>query len=288
MTVFPPRIVTVAAIQTHFTKDRDDNLGRLSSLIEEARDSSGAKIVLLPELCESPYFCSEEKDDFFSLAQEMDGNSTLQYFQTLSKKSETILIVPFFEKDGPHYYNSVVALGADGSSLGHYRKSHIPDGPGYEEKYYFRPGNTGFKAIPTPYGKIGIAICWDQWFPECARAMMLEGAEILFYPSAIGTEPQEPSFNTQGMWQTAMLGHSVSNIVPVVCSNRIGNEGHQTFYGHSFISNELGIKVAEMGSDKSGFIAATFNFDAIAQRRASFGFFRDRRPDLYHRLTETR
>ena len=165
--------------------------------------------------------------------------------------------------------------------LGVYRKSHIPDGPGYEEKFYFRPGNTGFKVWDTRFGKLGVGICWDQWYPECARAMMLMGADVLLYPTAIGTEPENPHLDTKDLWQRAMIGHAVSNVVPVVAANRTGTEGDQTFYGHSFIADHRGEKVEELGRTESGVITANLDLDEIRRNRASFGFFRDRRPDLY-------
>jgi len=196
-----------------------------------------------------------------------------------------VIPVSFFERDGPAYYNSVAVVDADGTVLGTYRKSHIPDGPGYEEKFYFRPGNTGFKTWSTAAGTIGVGICWDQWFPECARAMVLQGAELLVYPSAIGSEPEAPELDTREPWQRAMIGHAVSNVVPVAASNRIGNEGGQVFYGHSFIADHRGDIVAEIGAAKEGVAVGTFDLDAIRRDRASFGFFRDRRPELYGVLT---
>ena len=199
----------------------------------------------------------------------------------LAKELGVVIPVSFFERDGHAFYNSLAMVDADGALLGVYRKSHIPDGPGYEEKFYFRPGNTGFKVWPTRFGKLGVGICWDQWYPECARAMMLMGAEILLYPTAIGTEPENPELDTKDLWQRAMIGHAVSNVVPVVAANRIGLEGDQTFYGHSFIANHRGDKVAELGRAESGLITADLDLDEIRRNRASFGFFRDRRPDLY-------
>jgi len=196
------------------------------------------------------------------------------------------LPISFFEKDGPRYFNSLAMIDADGTVLGIYRKSHIPDGPGYEEKFYFRPGDTGFKVWETKYGCIGVGICWDQWFPECARAMMLQGAQILFYPTAIGSEPHDPSLNTKDPWQRAMIGHAVSNVVPVVAANRIGIESGQSFYGHSFICDQRGNHVVEMESSSSGVICATFDLSLIEKQRAAFGFFRDRRSELYRALLD--
>jgi N-carbamoylputrescine amidase len=215
------------------------------------------------------------------------GHPTIARFQALAKELGVVIPVSFFEKDGPHHYNSLAMVDADGALLGVYRKSHIPDGPGYEEKFYFRPGNTGFKVWDTRFGKLGVGICWDQWYPECARAMMLQGAELLLYPTAIGTEPENPGLDTKDLWQRAMIGHAVSNVVPVVASNRIGLEGDQTFYGHSFISDHRGEKVAELGRSAHGVITAAFDLEEIRRHRASFGFFRDRRPDLYGLISKT-
>jgi N-carbamoylputrescine amidase len=210
---------------------------------------------------------------------------TIRHFQQLAQELAVVIPVSFFEKAGQHYYNSIAIVDADGALLGTYRKSHIPDGPGYEEKFYFRPGNTGFKVWPTRFGTLGVGICWDQWFPECARAMVLMGADILFYPTAIGSEPQTPDLDTKDPWQRAMIGHAVSNVIPVVAANRVGTEGDQTFYGHSFIANQRGDKVAELNRTEEGVICATFDVPEIRRHRASFGFFRDRRPEFYGALT---
>ena len=192
----------------------------------------------------------------------------------------------FFEADGPHYYNSLAMIGPDGKVAGVYRKSHIPDGPGYEEKFYFRPGNTGFKVWPGAGTTLGVGVCWDQWYPETARAMMLLGAEILFYPTAIGSEPHDPDLDTSRLWRRAMIGHAVSNVVPVVAANRIGTEHGQRFYGHSFICDERGDILAEFGAEETGVLVATLDITQAKKHRAAFGFFRDRRPELYGRLTE--
>ncbi len=271
---------TVAAIQSDFTTDTQRNIAKASELVALAA-RQGANVVLIPELFENIYFCTFEKEEYFDLARPLKGHPTIAHFQKMAKELGIVVPVSFFEQDGPHYYNSVAMVDADGSVMGVYRKSHIPDGPGYEEKFYFRPGDTGFKVWPTKFGTIGVGICWDQWFPECARAMMLMGADVLLYPTAIGTEPEDPDLDTKDPWQRAMIGHAVSNVVPVVAANRIGREPRQTFYGHSFICNERGDKVAEMGSDDVGVIQHTFDFDQIRRYRATFGFFRDRRPELY-------
>jgi N-carbamoylputrescine amidase len=274
------RPITVAALQTAFTEDLPTNLARVTALIREAA-SQGAQVILPSELFEGPYFCRLEKDEYFDLAKPTADNPTIEYFQLLAAELEVVIPVSFFERSRQTYYNSIAIIDADGKLLGTYRKSHIPDGPGYEEKFYFRPGNTGFKVWKTRYGTIGVGICWDQWFPECARAMALMGAEVLFYPTAIGTEPETPELDTKDLWQRAMVGHAVSNVIPIVAANRIGTEGDQTFYGHSFIASQRGDKVAELGSGATGVIVATFDLDEVRRNRASFGFFRDRRPDLY-------
>jgi N-carbamoylputrescine amidase len=207
--------------------------------------------------------------------------------QELAAELKIWIPTSFFEADGPHHYNSLAMVGPDGRVAGVYRKSHIPDGPGYEEKFYFRPGNTGFKVWPGPdKAKLGVGVCWDQWYPETARSMVLMGADILFYPTAIGTEPHDPGLDTSRLWRRAMIGHSVSNVVPVVAANRIGTEDGQRFYGQSFICDERGDILAELGGQETGAIVATLDLAAAKKHRAAFGFFRDRRPDLYGRLTE--
>ena len=272
--------VRVAATQCAFTDDLEVNLAQVEALVREAA-ARGAQVILPSELFEGTYFCREEKDAFFDLAKPALDHPTIERFQRLARELGVAIPVSFFERDGQAFYNSLAMVDADGSMLGVYRKSHIPDGPGYEEKFYFRPGNTGFKVWDTRFGKLGVGICWDQWYPECARAMMLMGADVLLYPTAIGTEPETPDLDTKDLWQRAMIGHAVSNVVPVVASNRIGTEGDQTFYGHSFVANHRGDKVAELGRTDPGVIVADFDLDEIRRNRASFGFFRDRRPDLY-------
>jgi N-carbamoylputrescine amidase len=272
--------VRVAATQCAFTDDLAANVAQVEALVRDAA-AKGAQVILPSELFEGVYFCREEKDAFFDWAKPVDGHPTITRFQKLAKELGVVIPVSFFERDGHAFYNSLAMIDADGTMLGVYRKSHIPDGPGYEEKFYFRPGNTGFKVWDTRFGRLGVGICWDQWYPECARAMMLMGAEILFYPTAIGTEPENPDLDTKDLWQRAMIGHAVSNVVPVVASNRVGLEGDQTFYGHSFIADHRGEKVAELGRTERGVITADLDLDEIRRNRASFGFFRDRRPDLY-------
>lgn len=278
-----PKTVTIAVIQASLNADIATNVTKISDLVIKAAQQ-GAQVILPPELFESPYFCREERDQFFDLAQPVENHSTIAYFQNLARAFNVVIPVSFFERSHQVYYNSLAMIDADGTLLGIYRKSHIPDGPGYEEKFYFRGGDTGFKVWDTAFGKIGVGICWDQWFPECARAMVLMGAEILLYPTAIGSEPEEPNLNTKDPWQRAMIGHAVSNVIPVAAANRIGLEGNQTFYGHSFIANHRGDKVAELNDNEEGVILANFDLDTIRLNRASFGFFRDRRPDLYQVL----
>lgn len=277
--------VTVAALQCAFTSDVSKNVAHITELVRKAA-AQGAQIILPSELFEGPYFCKVERDEFFAWAKPAENHPTIEHFRKLAKELNVVIPVSFYEKSGQEYYNSLAMVDADGSLMGIYRKSHIPDGPGYEEKFYFRPGNTGFKAWKTKYGTIGVGICWDQWFPECARAMALLGADILFYPTAIGSEPENPDLDTKDLWQRAMIGHAVSNVIPVVASNRIGNEEGQIFYGHSFICDHRGEKVAELGRKDEGVITATFDLDLVRTNRASFGFFRDRRPELYQELSQ--
>jgi len=280
-----PQKIKVAAIQTHFTLDQEDNIQRVYKLAEKAAQN-GTNIILPSELFEGIYFCKEEKDEFFKWAKPSSNHPTIELFRALCAKYHVVIPVSFFEKDNQHYYNSIAMIDADGSIMGTYRKSHIPDGPGYEEKFYFKPGNTGFKVWNTQFAKVGVGICWDQWFPECARAMTLQGADILLYPTAIGSEPENPELDTKDLWQRAMIGHAVSNVIPVIAANRVGTEDKQTFYGHSFISDHRGEKIRELGRAEEGLIEAEFDLELIKTNRASFGFFRDRRPELYKSLTE--
>jgi N-carbamoylputrescine amidase len=276
--------VTVAAIQATLGGDREANVEKVARMVREAA-GRGARVILPPELFEGPYFCREEKDEYFSWAHPLEGHPTIARFQQLARELGAVIPVSFFERAAQAYYNSVAILDADGALLGVYRKSHIPDGPGYEEKFYFRPGDTGFRAWPTRFGTLGVGICWDQWFPECARAMMLQGADLLLYPTAIGSEPATPELDTRDIWRRAMVGHAVSNVVPVVAANRIGNESGQVFYGSSFVADERGELLAELGRGDEGLAVASIDLDQVRKHRASFGFFRDRRPDLYGVLT---
>ena len=281
------REVTVAAMQMACTWDTDANVDRATSLVRQAAER-GAQVVLVQELFETPYFPYEERADRFALARPFDDHPTIGRMAALAKELEIVLPVSFFERAGNAHFNSVAIVDADGSVLGRYRKSHIPDGPGYEEKFYFNPGNTGFRVWDTRYAKIGVAICWDQWFPECARAMALQDAELLLYPTAIGDEPLEGYVDSRDHWQLVMQGHAAANMIPVIASNRIGGESWgdavQTFYGSSFITDGTGQKRVEASRDKEEVIVASFDLDELREARAGTGFFRDRRTDLYASL----
>jgi N-carbamoylputrescine amidase len=277
--------ITVAAMQLAFGEDISENIANVSELVREAVDR-GAQVVLPPELFEGPYFCRVEDEALFATAKPTAEHPSVRAMQQLAEELRIWIPTSFFEADGQHYFNSLAMIGPEGKVEGVYRKSHIPDGPGYEEKFYFRPGNTGFKVWQGAGTTLGVGICWDQWYPETARAMMLMGAEILFYPTAIGSEPHDPDLDTSRLWRRAMIGHAVSNVVPVVASNRIGNEGGQIFYGSSFICDERGDLLAEFGKDDTGVLVAALDVDQAKRHRAAFGFFRDRRPELYGRLVE--
>jgi N-carbamoylputrescine amidase len=275
--------VIVAALQTALTDDVATNVARVTELVREAH-GKGAQVILPSELFEGHYFCQTQKEEDFKRARPAEDHPTLRHFQALAAQLGVVIPVSFYEQAGPEHYNSVAVLDADGRTLGIYRKSHIPDGPGYQEKFFFKPGNTGFRAFATRFGTIGVAICWDQWFPEAARAMTLAGADILFYPTAIGSEPEEPDFDSRDSWQRVMIGHAVANSVGVVAANRVGTEGGMTFYGSSFVCDARGDKVAELGRSEPGIAMAQLDLEQIRRVRASMGFFRDRRPDLYGNL----
>ncbi len=281
--------ITVAALQLAFGPDIDANIANVSRLVREAA-ARGAQVILPPELFEGEYFCRVEDEGLFATAKPAGEHKAVLAMQALAAELRVTIPTSFFEADGPHHYNSLAMIGPDGAVQGVYRKSHIPDGPGYEEKFYFRPGNTGFKVWPGPTGAeratLGVGICWDQWYPETARAMMLMGAELLFYPTAIGSEPHDEGLDTARLWRRAMVGHAVSNVVPVIAANRIGDEHGQTFYGTSFITDERGDILAELGRAEEGVITATLDIDRVKRHRAAFGFFRDRRPELYGRLVQ--
>ncbi|WP_375402100.1 N-carbamoylputrescine amidase [uncultured Sphingomonas sp.] len=283
--------ITVAALQLAFGPDIEANITAVSRLVREAA-ARGASVILPPELFEGKYFCRVEDEGLFADAKPVSEHRAVLAMRELAAELRVTIPTSFFEADGPHHYNSLAMVGPDGAVQGVYRKSHIPDGPGYEEKFYFRPGNTGFKVWPGPPGapdaKLGVGVCWDQWYPETARAMMLMGAEVLFYPTAIGSEPHDTSLDTARLWRRAMVGHAVSNVVPIVAANRVGIEHGQTFYGTSFICDERGDMLAELGRGDEGVITATIDLARVKRHRAAFGFFRDRRPDLYGRLVEDR
>jgi N-carbamoylputrescine amidase len=276
--------VTVAATQMACTWDREQNLLNAEDLVREAA-GQGAQVVLLQELFETPYFCQDQKEEHFALAREAAGHPVLARMSALAAELGVVLPVSFFERANAAYYNALAMIDADGRQLGVYRKSHIPDGPGYQEKFYFNPGDSGFKVWRTRFGALGAAVCWDQWFPEAARAMALQGAELLLYPTAIGSEPQDPGLDSKDHWQRTMQGHAAANLMPLVASNRIGREAGEnsalTFHGHSFIADQTGAKVAEAGADGRAILTASFDLEAIRAQRASWGLFRDRRPDLY-------
>lgn len=280
----------VAALQLSLSReDEAENIAAVSDLVAEAA-RQGAQVVLPPELFSGPYFCREEKDEFFALARPTAEHPSVVAMQALARKLGVAIPTSFFERDGHHYYNTLAMIDAGGEIMGTYRKSHIPDGPGYEEKFYFRPGNDGFKVWDVFGARIGIGICWDQWYPETARCLALKGAQVLFYPTAIGSEPKDADMDTSRMWRRAMIGHAVSNCMPVVTANRIGHEGSQeagnTFYGHSFICDEWGDYLAQFGREETGALVAELDLDAARKHRASWGFFRDRRPQLYGRIAE--
>ena len=279
--------VTVAATQMACSWDTRNNVERAEQLVHQAADA-GAQIVLLQELFETPYFCIDEQSKHFDLARTIDNQPTIRRMQAVAKDRGVVIPVSFFEKSGLAHYNSIAIVDADGSIVGRYRKSHIPDFPLYEEKFYFSPGDTGFRTFNTKFGCIGVAICWDQWFPEAARAMTLMGAEMLLYPTAIGSELNKPEFDSKDHWQMVMRGHAAANILPVIASNRIGQESSgdlsMQFYGSSFIADEIGAMVCEADRESEAVLTHTFDLGKIAEYRREWGVFRDRRPDLYRTL----
>lgn len=278
------RKVTVAATQMSCTENIDINIEKADRLVREAK-ARGANIILLQELFETPYFCQKEKPEYYEYAMELASNKAVEHFSRLAAELKVVLPISFYEKSNYARYNSLAMIDADGTVLGVYRKSHIPDGPGYEEKYYFNPGDTGFQVFNTKYGKIGAGICWDQWFAEAARCMVLMGAEILFYPTAIGSEPENGEIDSKGHWQRCMIGHSACNLVPVIASNRIGVEKAEdseiNFYGSSFITNGTGEVIAEASRDKEEILTAELDLEELEKARVEWGIFRDRRPELY-------
>nr|WP_173435209.1 N-carbamoylputrescine amidase [Selenomonas ruminantium] len=285
------RKVTVAAIQMQMVAGVSENINKAEQLVRKAAEQ-GAQIILLPELFERPYFCQQRQYDFYDYATSVEENQAVQHFRPIAKELAVAMPISFYEKDGTRLFNSIAMLDADGSVMGVYRKTHIPDDHYYQEKFYFTPGNTGFKVWDTRYGKVGVGICWDQWFPEAARAMALQGAEILLYPTAIGSEP---ILETDSMphWRRCMQGHAGSNLVPVMAANRIGVErvepcsenGGQSsslsFYGSSFITDNTGAIIAEANRTDEQVLTASFDLDQYAKDRLSWGLFRDRRPEMY-------
>ena len=279
------RPLTLAATQFACSWDLPANADRAETLVRQAA-AAGAGLVLIQELFATPYFCITERAEYLALAQPFDGHPLIARFADLARELGVVLPLSYFEKAGQAHFNSVAMIDADGRVLGNYRKSHIPQGPGYEEKYYFSPGDTGFRVWDTAAGRLGVAICWDQWFPECARAMALMGAEVLLYPTAIGSEPPAPGYDSQPHWEMVMRGHAAANIMPLVASNRIGRETapegvEVSFYGSSFIADHTGALLAKAGRGSETVLTATVDLAAMAELRASWGLFRDRRVDLY-------
>jgi len=284
------RNVTVATTQMTGGWDIQQNIATATDLVKKAAND-GANIILLQELFETPYFCQVHDFDYFKLATSVEDNAAINHFKQLAKELEVVLPISFYEKSGNTFFNSITVIDADGEILGTYRKTHIPDGIPYAEKFYFTPGDTGFKVWQTKYAKIGVGICWDQWFPECARSMALMGAELLFYPTAIGDEPTL-GIDSKGHWQRCMQGHSAANLMPVIAANRIGtetisqngNDSTMQFYGSSFITDGRGDIIKEASADTSEVISATFDLDQLAIDRQQWGVFRDRRPSMYGTL----
>ncbi|ELB2249118.1 N-carbamoylputrescine amidase [Vibrio parahaemolyticus] len=278
------KVVKFAALQLTKSWDLEDNLAKAKKAIREAAQN-GANVILPQELFAAPYFCKKQEAKYFELAEETANSHLIQEMSALAKELGVVIPVSYFEKAGNTFFNSLVMIDADGTVLDNYRKSHIPDGPGYSEKYYFSPGDTGFKVWQTKFGKFGAGICWDQWFPELARSLALHGAEAIFYPTAIGSEPQDPTLDSRDHWQRTMQGHSAANLVPVIASNRVGTEVDDgietTFYGSSFITDHTGAKIAEAPREGEIIIYAEIDLAATAKARHAWGLFRDRRPDLY-------
>ena len=276
--------LTVASVQMAMSDERADNVATAERLVRKAA-AEGARLVLVPELFEGPYFCKDMAPEHFDRAMPIEGHPTVEHFQTVAAELDVVVPLSVYERANNATYNSLVMIDADGAVLGVYRKSHIPDGPGYTEKYYFNVGDTGFRVFRTKHAIVGAAVCWDQWFPESARCMALLGAEVLCYPTAIGSEPPDPAWDSSGHWQRVMQGHAGANLMPLIASNRVGREvgasTEITFYGSSFIADNTGAKVAEAGRDGEAVLTATFDLDDLQRTRHSWGLFRDRRPDLY-------
>ena len=278
------RTIKVAATQMGCAPTIEENIANAEKMVRQAA-AQGAQVILLQELFETYYFCQKEKADYYVYATELESNKAIAHFRAIAKELNVVLPISYYEKKNNARYNSIAVIDADGTVLGQYRKSHIPDGPGYEEKFYFNPGDTGFKVWDTAFGKIGVGICWDQWYPEAARCMALMGAEVIFYPTAIGSEPQDGGIDSKDHWQMCMRGHAAQNLVPVVASNRVGVESDEdssiTFYGSSFIAGPQGNMIVEAGRTEETVLVAEFDLDALQSQRIEWGIFRDRRPDLY-------
>ncbi len=290
------RCVKVAAIQMACSTDVNENISKAEKYVREAA-ASGANVILLSELFERQYFCQERQYEYYDYARTLEENDAVNHFVKIAKELQVVLPISFYERSGNTLYNSIAMIDSTGEILGVYRKTHIPDDHFYQEKFYFTPGDTGFKVWDTAYGRIGVGICWDQWFSECARCMALEGAELLLYPTAIGSEPIL-SVDSSGHWRRVMQGHSAANLVPVVAANRIGTEivepseansnqsSSLTFYGNSFITDNTGLIIADGSKDKEEILYAEFDLDELDSERLSWGLFRDRRPDMYKTIIE--
>ena len=278
------RTVTVAAIQMSMAVDVATNVATAERLVRAAA-ATGAQVILIPELFEGHYFCKDQLASELARALPIEGHPTIEHFMKLAQELGVVLPISVYERANNTLFNTVAMIDADGSMLGIYRKSHIPDGPGYTEKYYFSPGDTGFQVWNTRFGNIGVGICWDQWFPEAARAMALMGAELLMYPTAIGSEPPNPTWDSSMHWQRVMQGHAGANLMPVIAANRTGREvgvnNEIMFYGSSFIADATGAKVAEADREEETVLTATFDLNAVRAMRLGWGVFRDRRPELY-------
>jgi len=283
-------MIKVASSQFASSKNNfDGNMNKALEIAKKASDEN-VNILLFQELFQSEYFCSTKNEDFFELAIEFPTHNIFQIFSNFCKSNNMVMPISFFEKYQGKYFNSLVVIDADGSLSDIYRKSHIPEGPGYNEKFYFSPGDTGFKVFNTKFATIGCAICWDQWFPECARILTMQGAEILFYPTAIGSEPQDPDLDSRKHWRNVMIGHAAANQIPIVASNRVGIENEKDitikFYGNSLIIDHVGDVVSQMNEEEEGLRSHDFNIEEIRNFRQSWGNFRDRRPDLYKKICD--
>lgn len=281
------RQITLAATQMSCTWDLDENIAKAEALVRAAA-ADGAQMILLQELFETPYFCLEQVNKYLAMARPLTESKAINHFSALAKELQVVLPISYYEASGLAKYNSLAVIDADGTVLTNYRKSHIPQAPGYEEKFYFSPGDTGFQVVETRYGRLGCGICWDQWFPETARSMALKGAEIFMFPTAIGSEPNNPGLDSAAHWRRVMQGHAAANMVPLVASNRVGreqvNDTEGCFYGTSFIAGYTGEVLAEADRTEETHLTATVNLDETEAYRAAWGVFRDRRPDLYGAL----